>query len=131
MGRMYPPDEVAQEYLPPREIDGETDYVGKFGAWLTGGGAAVVATVACAIPAVGGLIDLLKWVFGNFQDNFIIGFLSIIGAIWVCSFAMIILYVYYLIIYALVWLFGWVCYNTWTLLACICVVVLWFQFLRY
>ena len=48
MGRMYPPDEVAQEYLPPRETDSEADYVGKFGAWLTGGGAAIVATVACA-----------------------------------------------------------------------------------
>lgn len=59
MGRMYPPDEVAQEYLPPREIDSETDYVGKFGAWLT-----VWDKFKYLVPALGGIILGLGLVYG-------------------------------------------------------------------
>ena len=117
MGRMYFPGEKAREYLPPRESRG--DIVAKFGAWLTGEGAGIVAYIVCVIPAIGGLWDLLKWLIGNFQENFIIGFFSIFGAMIMIAFAMIPLYFLFFIAYAIAWVVGWLCYNKWTLLAAI------------
>ena len=117
MGRMHFPGEKAREYLPPRESHG--DIVAKFGAWLTGEGAGIVAYIVCVIPAIGGLWDLLKWLIGNFQENFIIGFFSIFGAMIMIGFAMIPLYILFFIAYAIVWVVGWICYNKWTLLAAI------------
>ena len=124
MGRMYFPGEKAREYLPPRKSHG--DIVAKFGAWLTKDGAAIIATVVCAIPAILGLINLLKWLLENFQENFFIGVLSIIGALWMIGFAMIPLYILYIVAYAAAWVLGWVCYNKWTLIVGIILVALWF-----
>lgn len=117
MGRMYFPGEKAREYLPPRESRG--DIVAKFGAWLTDEGAGIVACIVCVPPAIGGLWDLLKWLIGNFQENFIIGFFSIFGAVIMIGFAMIPLYILFFIAYAIAWVVGWLCYNKWTLLAAI------------
>lgn len=128
MGRMYFPGEKVREYLPPRK-SGE-DIVAKFGAWLTGEGAGIIAYIVCAIPAIGGLWDLLKWLLGNFQENIFIGLVSIIGAIWMVCFAIIPLYILYIVAYAAAWALGWVCYNKWTLLAGLFLVMCFFVVLR-
>lgn len=114
MGRMYFPGEKAKEYLPPRESEG--DFVARFGAWLTEDGAACIAYIACAIPAVMGGVRLLKWMYGMFQENFFYGIFSIIGAAWMVGLSMIPLYILYFLIYAVAWLLGWLCYNKWTLI---------------
>lgn len=124
MGYMIFPGEKARECLPPREDTG--DIVGRFGSWLTGDGAAIAAFVACAIPSVLGLYDLLLWILDKFQENLFFGIFSIIGSVWIIGFAMIPLYAMYFIAYAGAWLLGWACYNKWTLLVFVILVSLWF-----
>ena len=124
MGEMRPIYEAARKHrealkksLPPRKSSG--DIVAKFGAWLTGEGAGIVACIVCAIWAIGGLWDLLKWLIGNFQESVFIGIFSIFGAMIMIGLAMIPLYILYFIAYAIAWVVGWLCYNKWTLLAAI------------
>lgn len=123
MGRMYFPGEKIREYLPPRESSG--DIVARFGAWLTKDGANIVATIVCLIPAVLGIVDLLRWLIGNFRESVFIGLLSIIGAIWIIGFAIIPLGIFFWIAYAIAWGLGWICYNKWTLIAGLFLAALW------
>ena len=120
MGRMYFPGEKAREYLPPRKSHG--DIIAKFGAWLTGEGAGIVAYIVCAIPAIRGLWDLLKWLLGNFQESFFIGFFSLFGAFFMIALSLIPLYILFFIAYAIAWGVGWLCYNTWTFLVALLII---------
>lgn len=124
MGRMYFPGEKAREYLPPRKSEG--DIVAKFGAWLTKDGANIAACIVCAISAVEGLLDLLEWLFRNFQESFFVGLVSIVGAMWVIGLAMIPLYILYFIAYAAAWVLGWICYNKWTLILSLILAAVWY-----
>ena len=124
MGMMYFPGEKVNEYLPPRDDDG--DCVGKFGAWLTRKGAlsayyiSVVVLLACVA------IKLVLWIIKCFNNNIFYGILSVIGA-WfiglICTYVSIGIA---LLVAALVWLFGWVCYNKWTLFICFILSLLWY-----
>jgi len=120
MGRMYFPGEKVREYFPPRKSHG--DVVAKFGAWLTGEGAEIVAYLVCAIPAIRGLWDLLKWLLGNFQESFVIGFFSLFGAFFMIAVSFIPLIILFVVAYAIAWVIGWLCYNTWTLLAALIII---------
>lgn len=120
MGKMYFPDEKIREYLPPRESGG--DCVARFGAWLTNDGALYISCVLVyVIPALLGIIQLILWIIHTFQKGSLLGFLSIIGAccaayyIGIIGFYVLMPIVW--IIWGIIWLFGWVCYNKWTFFA--------------
>lgn len=114
MGEGIFPGEKAKEYLPPRESSG--DIVGIFGAWLTKDGAGYIAGIACVIPAIVGFVQLVIWVIRNFQDSFIAGIFSIVGAWIACIIGYYAFFIAFFFVYLLAWLLGWVCYSTWTLI---------------
>lgn len=124
MGMMYFPGEKVNEYLPPRDNDG--DCVGRFGAWLTRKGSwaayytSYFALLACIV------IKLVLWIVKCFNNNIIYGVLSIIGACFIGSICAYVIICVSLLVMVLVWMLGWVCYNKWTLFICFVLVLLWF-----
>ena len=121
MGMMYFPGEKVNEYLPPRDNDG--DFVGRFGAWLTRKGALTAyytsyfALFACIV------IKLVLWIVKCFNSNIFYGILSVIGGWFI---GLICAYVSIGIALLIDWISGWVCYNKWTLFACFISVLLWY-----
>lgn len=122
MGTAFFPGEKVKNVLPPR--DNNTDLVGRFGAWLTADGAAIIGVAIPAIPALLGTIKLVGWVWSVFQDNFFLGILAIFVAIIALSIGYCVYYLAYIMVYVIFWLLGWICYNVWTLLATIVIVFL-------
>lgn len=121
--------------LPPREYTNAhngsvwgwfNNLVSNFGSWLTEFGAIIIGFIVPAIPALWGIIKLIGWVFGAFEENFIFGVLAIFGALFVLGIGFYVYCIAYCIVYAIVWALGWVCYNVWTLLAAVAIgLVIW------
>lgn len=121
--------------LPPREYSNAhsgsvwgwfNNLVSIFGSWLTGDGAIYLGFIIPAIPALWGIIKILGLVFGAFEDNFILGVLSVFFAVIALGIGYYAYCIAYCIVYAIVWALGWVCYNAWTLLAAVAIgLVIW------
>lgn len=93
--------------------------VSNFGSWMTETGAYIVGVIIAAIPAIWGIIKLLGWVIGAFEDFFLLGFLAIFGALIVVGIGLYVIIAIFYIGFAVGWLLGWVCYKAWTLLSAI------------
>lgn len=127
MGRMYFPGEKIRERLPKRESDG--DIVGRFGAWITQKGVEQAYIGTCFITIACVVIRLLVWVYKCFQVGIFRGIFSLIGAGFltiICMYASIVVGIAACMV---VWVLGWLCYNKWTLIASLILILLWYVML--
>ena len=127
MGRMYFPGEKIRQRLPKRESDG--DIVGRFGAWLTKHGAIVAYYIAYWIVVSLVLARLFLWVIQTFRSNIFFGILSCYGALAIAWVSMVPSLVIAIIVGAVVWMLGWLCYNKWMLIGVFFLISLWYLML--
>lgn len=96
------------------------DGIASIGQWLQEIGASVIALIITAIPTLIAAFQLLKWNIGVFSDNgFILGVLSLFADLFVVGIGYYAFCIVFGVIYAILFILGFVFYNAYTLIIAI------------
>lgn len=120
-GMLWLPEAQIKECLPQRTSG--CDCVGRFGVWLTNGGALAAYYGAYYLVISCVALRLMVWVVQVLAQRAFYGILAGYGALLIVWISILPSLGIAIVAYIVIWLIGWLCFNKWTLITTIALAV--------